>query len=117
MKNDPRKHFSALDIIQKVLREHIRPGDICIDATAGRGRDTLFLAELVGENGKVTAFDIQEEAVDSTRALLREHGMENRARVILDSHSNMTAYAEPGTVSAITFRLVARRRPQRLYTI
>ncbi len=78
MKNDPRKHFSALDIIHKILREHIRHGDICIDATAGRGRDTLFLAELVGENGKVTAFDIQEEAVYSTRTLLREHGMESR---------------------------------------
>ena len=103
MKNDPRKHFSALDIIQKVLREHIRPGDICIDATAGRGRDTLFLAELVGENGKVTAFDIQEEAVDSTRALLREHGMENRAQVILDSHANMADHADQGTISAITF--------------
>lgn len=103
MKNDPRKHFSALDIIHKVLREHISPGDICIDATAGRGRDTLILAELVGENGKVTAFDIQEEAVYSTRTLLREHGMESRAQVILDSHANMINYAQPGTVSAITF--------------
>lgn len=103
MKNDPRKHFSALDIIYKILREHIRPGDICIDATAGRGRDTLFLAELVGGNGKVTAFDIQEEAVDSTRALLREHGMENRAQVILDSHANMADHADQGTISAITF--------------
>ena len=103
MKNDPRKHFSALDIIHKVLREHICSGDICIDATAGRGRDTLLLAELVGENGKVTAFDIQEEAVYSTRTLLREHGMESRAQVILDSHANIINYAQPGTVSAITF--------------
>ena len=103
MKNDPRKHFSALDIIHKILREHIRPGDICIDATAGRGKDTLFLAGLVGESGSVTAFDIQEEAVESTRALLRENGMEGRARAVLDSHANMAAYAEPGTVSAITF--------------
>ena len=103
MKNDPRKHFSALDIIHKILREHIKPGDICIDATAGRGKDTLFLAELVGGSGKVTAFDIQEEAVDSTRTLLKEHGMENCTRVVLDSHANMASYAEPGTVSAITF--------------
>lgn len=103
MKNDPRNHFSALDIIHKVLREHIQPGDICIDATAGRGKDTLFLAGLVGDTGRVTAFDIQEDAVESTRALLRENGMDSRARVILDSHANMGSYAEPGTVSAITF--------------
>lgn len=103
MKNDPRKHFSALNIIHKILREHIRPGDICIDATAGRGKDTLFLAELVGESGHVTAFDIQEEAVESTRSLLKENGMEDRARVVLDSHANMGNYAAAGTVSAITF--------------
>ena len=103
MKNDPRKHFSALEIIHKILRDHINPGDICIDATAGRGRDTLFLAELVGESGLVTAFDIQEAAVESTRQLLEENGMSARTRVVLDSHANMADYAEPGTVSAITF--------------
>ena len=103
MKNDPRKHFSALEIIHRILREHIKPGDICIDATAGRGRDTLFLAELVGESGRVTAFDIQEAAVESTRALLRENGMDSRADVILGSHENMADHAEAGTVSAITF--------------
>ncbi len=103
MKNDPRKHFSALDIIHKILREHIKPGDICIDATAGRGRDTLFLAGLVGENGKVIAFDIQKAAVESTRSLIHENGMDNRTCVILDSHANMADHAEPGTVSAITF--------------
>ena len=53
---DNRKHFSALQIIHRVLREHIRPGDLCIDATAGRGKDTLFLAELVGEDGHVPAW-------------------------------------------------------------
>lgn len=103
MKNDPRKHFSALEIIHKILRDHINPGDICIDATAGRGRDTLFLAELVGESGLVTAFDIQKAAVESTRQLLEENGMSARTRVVLDSHANMADYAEPGTVSAITF--------------
>lgn len=103
MKHDPRKHFSALQIIHRVLCEHVQPGDICIDATAGRGKDTLFLAELVGETGHVTAFDIQQDAVESTRVLLAEHGMEGRTSVILDSHAHMAQYAEPGTVSAITF--------------
>ena len=103
MKNDPRKHFSALDIIHRILREHIRPGDICIDATAGRGKDTLFLSQLVGASGQGTAFDIQQDAVDSTRELLKANGMDERSRVVLDSHANMAKYAEPGTVSAITF--------------
>lgn len=100
---DHRKHFSALQIIQRALREHVQPGAVCVDATAGRGRDTLFLAELVGESGHVTAFDIQEDAVNSTKSLLAEHGFSARTDVILDSHSNMKHYLAPESVDCITF--------------
>ncbi|MBP1579688.1 MAG: class I SAM-dependent methyltransferase [Oscillospiraceae bacterium] len=100
---DPRKHFSALNIIQKLIIERVKPGDICIDATAGRGNDTLFLAKLVGDSGHVTAFDIQQDAVDSTRRLLEENGMSHRADVYLKSHSEMDEFADDGTVSCITF--------------
>ena len=103
MRNDPRKHFSALQIIHHVLELYVHPGDHCIDATAGRGKDTLFLADLVGGTGHVTAFDIQQDAVDSTRTLLASNGMEARADVILDSHAHMAQYAAAGTISAITF--------------
>ena len=100
---DPRKHFSALNIIHRVISEKVQPGDICIDATAGRGNDTLFLAKLVGETGHVTAFDIQQDAVDSTRELLAANGMSERADVLLKSHSEMDEAAEENTVSCITF--------------
>ena len=97
-----RKHFSALQIIQHILKLHVQEGDFCIDATAGRGKDTLFLSELVGESGHVTAFDIQQEAVDSTRELLLKNQKSN-FDVILDSHANMQNYFQTGTVSCITF--------------
>ena len=100
---DPRKHFSALNIIHKIIRERVQPGDLCIDATAGRGNDALFLAKLVGETGHVTAFDIQQDAVDSTKKLLEEHGMTSRTDVLLKSHSEMDEVCEEGTVSCITF--------------
>ena len=100
---DPRKHFSALNIIHRIIEEKVQPGDISIDATAGRGTDTLFLAKLVGETGHVTAFDIQQDAVDSTRALLEANGMSDRADVLLKSHSEMDEVCEEGTVSCITF--------------
>ncbi len=102
MMKETRKHFSALQIIQHVLKLHVQKGDICIDATAGRGRDTLFLSGLVGESGHVTAFDIQQEAVDSTRELLLKNQKSN-FDVILDSHANMQNYFQTGTVSCITF--------------
>ena len=64
--------LNTLGIAHKIIAEHVQPGDFCIDATAGRGHDTAFLCELVGKEGKVLAFDIQQAAVDSTRALLAE---------------------------------------------
>lgn len=100
---DPRKHFSALNVIHKIIREHVKEGDLCIDATAGRGNDTLFLARLAGETGRVIAFDIQQEAVDSTKKLLSENGMSDRTEVLLKSHSEMDEVCGEGTASCITF--------------
>ena len=95
--------LNTLGIAHKIIAEHVQPGDLCIDATAGRGHDTAFLCELVGKEGKVLAFDIQQAAVDSTRALLAEKGFSDIAQVYLDSHSNMAQYAQEGSVDCITF--------------
>lgn len=98
-----RKTFSALDISSEIISRCVKEGDICIDATAGRGYDTATLCSLVGESGKVIAFDIQQEAIDSTAALLGERGLSDRAQLILGSHHTMDKYAEEGSVSCITF--------------
>jgi len=49
------------------LRSRLRPGGCALDATAGRGRDTLFLARLVGPGGVVHACDVQSDALEETR--------------------------------------------------
>lgn len=95
--------FSALEIINRVIDENVQEGDLCVDATAGRGNDTLHLCRLVGESGHVMAFDIQQDAVDSTKALLAKHGMAERAEVLLKSHSEMGALLEEESVSLIAF--------------
>lgn len=95
--------FSALDIINRVIDESVQEGDLCIDATAGRGHDTLHLCRLVGDSGHVTAFDIQQDAVDSTKALLEKNGLASRADVLLKSHSEMDDLFEENSVSLITF--------------
>jgi len=100
-KQPSKRQLSVLDLAHKFLREHVKPGDICIDATAGRGFDTKLLCELTGETGKVIAFDIQPDAVASTKQLLAEHGLQ--AEVYLESHANMCKYAEKGTVSCVVF--------------
>ena len=57
------------------IREQVKPGDLCIDATMGNGNDTLLLSTLCGEDGHVTAFDIQEQALTQSLTLLKKGGM------------------------------------------
>ncbi|MBR6420936.1 MAG: class I SAM-dependent methyltransferase [Oscillospiraceae bacterium] len=97
----PGRQLGVLDLAHRFLRSHVQPGDLCIDATAGRGFDTKLLCELTGETGRVLAFDIQEEAVESTRKLLADNGL--TAEVHLESHANLGNFAEAGTVSCIVF--------------
>lgn len=92
---------NTLGLAHAFLQRYVCPGDTCIDATAGRGRDTAFLCRLTGETGRVLAFDIQEEAVRQTRALLEQEGLS--AEVYLDSHAHMARYLPPGSAQAIVF--------------
>lgn len=97
--------YTITEWVHQIAGLSIREGDLCIDATAGKGKDTLFLCEQVGENGQVLAFDIQQEAIEATQSLLDSHGMGSRAKVILRGHENMAEYAAEGTVSVILFNL------------
>ena len=97
------KKYQITEWCHHFIREHVNAGDLCIDATAGNGNDTLFLCELVGEHGKVIAFDIQKEAVENTKKRLQEHGASKQAEVLLESHTNMSQYAEVDSVSCIVF--------------
>ena len=91
--------MNTLSVVHDVLRRQVREGDFCIDATAGKGRDTALLCRLTGENGRVLAFDVQKDAVRQTRELLAKEHLS--AEVYLDSHANMAHYAEPETVDCI----------------
>lgn len=57
-----------------LLKEVVAPGDLVVDLTAGNGYDTLLLWRLVGANGQVVAFDIQEQALRVTEQRLLEAG-------------------------------------------
>jgi tRNA G37 N-methylase Trm5 len=92
--------FLAADILQRA----VAPGDTVIDATMGNGHDTLALCRLVGENGRVYAFDVQPEAVENTRRRLAEAGLSARARLFCLGHEHLAEQiTEP--VSAAVFNL------------
>ena len=93
--------LNTLGLVHEFLRQIVRPGAVCIDATAGKGRDTVLLCRLAGETGRVLAFDIQPEAVEQTKALLEREGL--RAEVHLDSHANLGRYVRRETVDCVVF--------------
>lgn len=92
---------NTLAMVHDFLRQHVHSGALCIDATAGRGRDTALLCRLAGPDGRVLAFDIQQCALDQTAALLASEGLQ--AELHLESHANMNHYALAGSVDCIVF--------------
>ena len=74
------------------IMKHLKEGDTVVDFTMGNGNDTLFLSKAVGESGKVYAFDIQEEALTSTRAHLEENGAPENYTLICASHHRVKEF-------------------------
>lgn len=83
---------NIIPFAHSLLAAHIRPGDTVVDATAGQGRDTLFLAQCVGAAGRVFAFDIQAEALAATGDRLRAAGLEGRAVLLHAGHETLAEH-------------------------
>ena len=94
-------NLNTLGVVHDFLGRYVTPGSVCIDATAGKGRDTALLCRLAGPTGHVLAFDIQADAIRQTKELLEREGL--AAQVIQDSHANMGRYAPAGTVDCVVF--------------
>lgn len=87
-----------------ILRRFLHPGDRAVDATCGNGNDTLLLAELVGPQGRVWGFDIQEQAIQATRQRLDQAGLGDRVELILAGHEAMAGHAQ-APLKAVVFNL------------
>ena len=96
--------INAVDISKRICKLKLSHGDIAVDCTMGNGNDTVFLCNLVGENGKVYAFDIQEEALINTRKKLEQLNCLERAEIILDGHQNIDKYVKEN-VRLVIFNL------------
>ena len=89
---------------KEIMEDALFSGAFAIDSTMGNGYDTLWLCELVGESGKVYAFDVQQEAVNNTAKRLENAGVRERANLFCMGHERMLeAVEEP--VDAVLFNL------------
>lgn len=91
----------------ELCRSVLKPGETAIDATAGNGHDTLFLAKMVTSAGRVYAFDIQSFALHKTKEILQEAGIEN-VELFRENHALMNRFIpeeKTGRVGAIMFNL------------
>lgn len=101
-----RRTKQAHDLVAQVTNA----GDTVVDATAGNGHDTVFLAQLVGPGGRVFCFDIQSQALAATRVALDAAGggLASRVALILADHATMAArlpMATHGRIAAVMFNL------------
>lgn len=91
----------VLPFAKELLTNVIEPGDTVVDATAGNGHDTVFLAQLVGETGHVYGFDVQKEAIQATTENLNKENLTERTTLILDGHEHISKYVQIEVAAAI----------------
>jgi len=92
-----------LEMAKLCISRAVNQGDIVIDATLGNGHDALFLAKLVGDQGKVIGFDIQQIAVDSASQRLANSGL-NNYEFHCKGHQHIAQEVDE-SVSAVMFNL------------
>lgn len=84
------------------------PGAWAVDATAGNGHDTRFLAEAVGRSGQIWAFDVQTPALEATARRLEAADLAPRVHLIQAGHEHLAAHLPPaarGRLTAVMFNL------------
>ncbi|TCS83031.1 class I SAM-dependent methyltransferase [Tepidibacillus fermentans] len=96
--------MSFLPILQfgkELIKNRVKPGDIVVDGTCGNGYDTVFLAELIGENGKVYGFDVQEQAIVNTKKRLEEKNLLSRVHCIKEGHETIEKWVKHHVKAAL----------------
>ncbi len=95
----------ATQLAQKLVAEALTEGDVGVDATLGNGHDVLFLAERVGEKGRVHGFDVQKAALEVSAKRLRAAGFSERVSLHLRGHEEMAEVIPEEKIGAAMFNL------------
>lgn len=102
-------NYRATERAQRYLASLAKTPNYAIDATVGNGHDTLFLAELVGPQGKVWGFDVQKEAIENAGQLLEEKNLRDRVELVQADHAELSDHLPveeiSGKVDCVMFNL------------
>lgn len=71
------------------VKRVLKKDDVAIDCTVGNGNDTVFLANIVGKNGLIIGFDVQKNAINSTKNNLIKNNVEAEVCLICENHANI----------------------------
>jgi len=94
---------SHLDLAHKYWEEILKQGGWAIDATCGNGHDTLFLAQAADG---VIGLDIQENALQITRSLLKEAKADlEKVHLFCQSHETFPLLASNYPIPLIVYNL------------
>ncbi len=94
-----------LQMAQEIVKSTVKTGETVVDATLGNGHDALFLALLVGEDGQVFGFDVQQAAVEASNQKLLGAGVrESVFQFHCKGHQHFEEVVH-GEVAAVMFNL------------
>lgn len=83
----------------------LSPGCWAVDATAGNGHDTLFLARAVDPGGRVDAFDLQAVALRHARRRVGSLGRRVHVHWHRTDHARIRRHLPAGMIDAAMFNL------------
>ncbi len=91
-----QKRISVTTFVHQVLKERLQKGNVVVDATLGNGKDALFLYSLIGEDGSLYGFDIQELSIANTKELFQQTGIDRARNIQLFNagHQYMEKYVK-----------------------
>jgi len=95
---------SAVQWARAFIHPALARAERVVDATAGNGHDTVFLAGGIGPAGHVYALDVQPGALEKTGAAVESAGLAGKVTLIEAGHQEMESLV-PGPVSAVMFNL------------
>lgn len=106
-RTQPRTIHHGRALVRDALSAAVSRSGSCsgIDATCGRGSDTMTLGRLLGKGGLVHAFDVQASAIVETRA--RYVDAQSSGEVFADLRTHCSCHADLATISGVSQRSLA----------